>query len=49
MGKVPRLPLADAAAQMGVSVNTLRQRMRRGELEAVKDDRGHYLVNVEDT
>jgi hypothetical protein len=49
MGKVPRLPLADAAAQMGVSVNTLRRRMRRGELEAVKEDRGRYLVNVEDT
>jgi hypothetical protein len=34
---------------MGVSVNTLRRRIRRGELEAVKDDRGRYLVKVEDT
>jgi excisionase family DNA binding protein len=52
MGKVPSLPsvlLADAAAHMGVSVHTLRRRIRRGELEAVKDDRGRYLVKVEDT
>jgi hypothetical protein len=41
------LPLADAAAHMGVSVHTLRRRIRRGEPEAVKDDRGRYLV--EDT
>jgi hypothetical protein len=34
---------------MGVSVHTLRRRIRRGELEAVKDDRGRYLVKVEDT
>jgi excisionase family DNA binding protein len=46
---VPNLPLADAAAHMGVSVHTLRRRIRRGELEAVKDDRGRYLVKVEDT
>jgi len=46
---VPSLPLADAAAHMGVSVNTLRRRIRRGELEAVKNDRGRYLVKVEDT
>ena len=52
MGKVsslPSLPLADAAAHMGVSVHTLRRRIRRGELEAVKDDRGRYLVKVADT
>jgi excisionase family DNA binding protein len=52
MGKVPSLPslpLADAAAHMGVSVHTLRRRIRRGEMEAVKDDRGRYLVKVEDT
>ena len=46
---MPSLPLADAAAHMGVSVHTLRRRIRRGELEAVKDDRGRYLVKVEDT
>ena len=45
----PDLPCADAAAHMGVSVHTLRRRIRRGELEAVKDDRGRYLVKVEDT
>jgi excisionase family DNA binding protein len=46
---VPSLPVADAAAHMGVSVHTLRRRIRRGELEAVKDGRGRYLVKVEDT
>jgi hypothetical protein len=49
VGKVASLPLADAAAHMGVPVNTLRRRIRRGELEAFKDDRGRYLVKVEDT
>jgi excisionase family DNA binding protein len=52
MGKVPSLPglpLADAAAHMGVSVDTLRRRIRRGELEAVKDDRGRYRMEVADT
>jgi excisionase family DNA binding protein len=46
MGTVPSLPLADAAAHMGVSVDTLRRRIRRGELEAVKDDRGRYRVEA---
>jgi hypothetical protein len=46
---VPSLPLADAAAHMRVSVDTLRRRIRRGEVEAVKDDRGRYLVKVADT
>ena len=43
---MPSLPLADAAAHLGVSVDTLRRRIRRGELEAAKDDRGRYLVEV---
>jgi excisionase family DNA binding protein len=46
---VPSLPLAEAAAHLGVSVDTLRRRIRRGELEAAKDERGRYVVEVADT
>jgi predicted site-specific integrase-resolvase len=43
---VPSLPLADAAAALGVSVDTVRRRIRRGALEAAKDERGRYVVEV---
>lgn len=46
---MPNLPLVDAAAHLRVSVETLRRRIHRGELEAVKDDRGRYLVQMADT
>lgn len=46
---MPSLPLAEAAALLGVSVDTVRRRIRRGELEAAKDERGRYVVEVADT
>lgn len=38
------VPLKDAAAILGISVNAVRQRLKRGTLEGVKTDAG-WLVN----
>ena len=49
-GKWPAMPemsIIEAAATLVVSPETIRKRVRRGELPSHKDDRGHYLVDVE--
>lgn len=44
---MPEMSIIEAAATLGVSPETIRKRVRRGELPSHKDDRGHYLVDVE--
>lgn len=43
---MPTLPIPDAAAALGVSVDTVRRRIRSGALTAQRDGRGRYLVDV---
>lgn len=43
-----QLPLSEAAVELGISVDTVRQRIRRGELSAELDAHGQYLVEVPD-
>ncbi len=40
------MTIAEAAATLGVSPETIRRRVRRGELPSRKDERGRYLVDV---
>jgi len=42
------LSIAETAVRLGVSVDTIRRRIRRGELSARQDGRGHYVVVLED-
>lgn len=41
------LTIPEAAAALGVSVDTVRRRIRRGDLEARKDQRGRYVIYIE--
>ncbi|GEM_PF-665111 len=41
------LTITEAAAALGVSVDTVRRRIKSGEMEAHQDSRGKYLVAVE--
>ncbi len=41
------MTIAEAAATLGVSPETIRRRARRGELPSRRDGRGRYLVDVE--
>lgn len=43
---MPDLPLRDAADYLGVSVDTVRRRVKRGELRSHKDVRGWQIVTV---
>ena len=41
------LPLAEAAAQLGISERTLRERIKRGQVRATREiDRGHAVYRV---
>lgn len=40
--------IPDAAERLGVSIDTVRRRVRRGELLAEKDTRGHWRVTFPD-
>lgn len=42
------VPIRTAATTLGVSVDTVRRRIRRGELETVRDARGWHLVVLPD-
>src|SRR6185437_12914926 len=42
------VPIRTAAASLGVSVDTVRRRIRRGKLETVRDARGWHLVILPD-
>lgn len=41
------LTISEAAAALGVSVDTIRRKIKRGELTAHQDSRGKYLVSVD--
>lgn len=41
------LSISEAAATLGVSVDTVRRKIKRGELQAQQDEHGKYLVRVE--
>lgn len=43
---MPEMTVPEAAAALGVHHETIRRRIRRGELAARKDERGHMLVDV---
>jgi len=40
--------IPDAAERLGVSIDTVRRRVRRGELLAERDTRGHWRVTIPD-
>jgi hypothetical protein len=40
----PGVPLREAAERLGTSVDAIRKRIRRGSLEAHKDDSGRWYV-----
>jgi hypothetical protein len=40
------VPIAEAAARLGVPLRTLRARAQRGQVAAVKDDRGRWLIEA---
>ncbi len=40
--------IPDAAEQLGVSIDTVRRRVRQGKLRAERDDRGHWQVTLPD-
>ena len=41
------LTISEAAVALGVSVDTIRRKIKRGELRARQDNKGRYLVAVE--
>ncbi|MGH7777726.1 MAG: helix-turn-helix domain-containing protein [Candidatus Dormibacterales bacterium] len=41
-----RAGIPEAAARLGVSVDTVRRRVRAGRLAASRDERGRYLVEI---
>ena len=41
------ITITEAASTLGVSPETIRRRVRRGELPSRKDERGRYLLDVE--
>lgn len=43
-----RLGIMEAAVRLGVSVDTVRRRIRKGELAAVRDNRGQWRLNLPD-
>src|SRR5579883_995132 len=46
---MPELTVPEAAAALGVHHETIRRRIRRGELAARKDERGRVLVDLPHT
>lgn len=43
-----RASIPEAAARLGVSVDTVRRRVRSGRLPATRDARGRYVVELPD-
>ena|SRR3990172_3986671 len=41
------LTISEAAVALGVSVDTIRRKIKRGELRARQDNKGRYMVAVE--
>lgn len=46
--RMPWVTIPEAAAAMGLSSDTIRRRIKTGELVSQRDPRGRYLVEVED-
>lgn len=40
------LSISEAAAALGVSVDTIRRKIKRGEMQAEQDEHGKYMVKV---
>jgi excisionase family DNA binding protein len=49
MVQMPELSMREAAGALGVSLDTVKRRVRRGDLPARRDGRGWWLVQVPDT
>ena len=43
-----RIGITEAARRLGVSVDTVRRRVRKGELTAIRDNRGMWQVELPD-
>ena len=41
-----RLPIAEAADRLGVSVDTIRRKIKRGQMPAIRDNTGRWLVEI---
>src|SRR4051794_24448895 len=41
-----RLSVADAAARLGISTDTVRRKLKRGKLQAKRDNHGRWWVEV---
>jgi len=41
-----RLSVADAAARLGISTDTVRRKLKRGQLQAKRDNQGQWWVEV---
>ena len=41
-----RLSVADAAARLGISTDTVRRKLKRGQLQAKRDNHGQWWVEV---
>lgn len=47
MAEAVRMTLAEASVKLGVSVDALRRRLRKGEIRAERDNRGQWWVFVD--
>jgi excisionase family DNA binding protein len=45
---MPEMTMAEAAETLGISLDTIRRRVRRGELPHRRDERGRNVVNITD-
>ncbi len=43
-----RMGIMEAAGCLGVSVDTVRRRIRKGEISAVRDNRGQWMLDLPD-
>src|SRR3954452_25146915 len=41
-----RLSVADAAARLGISTDTVRRKLKRGQLQAKRDNQGQWWIEV---
>ena len=43
---MPRMSIGDAAAQLNVSIDTIRRRVRSGSIKAQRDARGQWWLDI---
>jgi excisionase family DNA binding protein len=46
MADQERLPISTAADRLGVSVDTIRRKIKRGQIEATRDNHGQWFVTI---